>query len=382
MGNKFWTVQAAANKSAELVLYGPISTTSWYGDEVTPKKLVADLKALGNVSKLTVRINSSGGDVFAGIAIYTVLKTFKAKVITRVDGLAASAASIIAMAGDEILMPTGSMMMIHNPWTTVVGESKDLRQTANLLDNIRESLINIYVEKTGKSRSVIGKQMDDETWLGADDALKQGYATAVTSERIAASMDKGSASFNGKVFDLSMYKQAPAAAAVALPHSPAPSPEYSAAKTEAFRIAALEGIRSADNGHIIDAAIMDGRTAGDVSMEIVRGWAQKNDQAEEDASVARMAAYANELIEKKHGPQRRSVHDEHAEGISAEINRLQGRPNQTASGNSSADVVAEINSIRSGMWRYRNDEPFVSTGDETADFMILEAYKIQAKRER
>ncbi|WP_026061972.1 head maturation protease, ClpP-related, partial [Rhodococcus rhodochrous] len=149
------------NNSAELQLYGPVSEYSWWGDEVTPKAFRDELNALGDVDEIVVRLNSAGGDVFAGLHIYQLLKEHKAKVTVRVEGLAASIASIIACAGDTIIMPKGSMMMIHNPWTSVWGaEANDLRHTADVLDKIRDALVEVYAEKTGMEADEIKALMD------------------------------------------------------------------------------------------------------------------------------------------------------------------------------------------------------------------------------
>ena len=120
MDKKFWSMTKPTNDSADLLLYGPISESSWWGDEITPKQFADDLEALGDVSEINVRINSGGGDVFAGQAIHSMLKRHAANVTVYVDGLAASIASIIAMAGDTVVMPRGAMMMIPGHWRGVM----------------------------------------------------------------------------------------------------------------------------------------------------------------------------------------------------------------------------------------------------------------------
>src|SRR5690606_6275695 len=123
-------------KVGELLLYGPISDFSWWGDEVTPKQFKEELDALGDIGELRVYINSPGGDVFAGQAILSMLKRHSARKVVYVDGLAASAASIVAMAGDTIRMPRNAMMMIHNAWTITAGNANDLREVADALDRV------------------------------------------------------------------------------------------------------------------------------------------------------------------------------------------------------------------------------------------------------
>lgn len=154
---KFWQFMrnetpVEGEPEADLLLYGEISDFSWWGDEVTPKQFADDLVSMGNVSHIRVRINSPGGDVFAAQAIYNLLKSHSAKVTAHIDGLAASAASVIAMPGDEVIMPGNSMMMIHNPWTYIAGDARDLRKTADTLDQVRETLIATYQAKGGMDR--------------------------------------------------------------------------------------------------------------------------------------------------------------------------------------------------------------------------------------
>lgn len=125
---------------------------------------------------ITVWIDSYGGDVFAAAGIYNALKNHNGKITVKIDGKAMSAASVIAMAGDEIFMSPVGVMMIHNPLTGVKGDMRDLRKAADVLDTVKETIINAYVNKTGKSKSKISAMMDDETWMSANVAVKQGFA--------------------------------------------------------------------------------------------------------------------------------------------------------------------------------------------------------------
>jgi ATP-dependent Clp protease protease subunit len=152
---KFWQFKAKGNNTGDLMLYGDIADATWWGDEVTPKDFKADLDSLGNISDLNVYINSGGGDVFAGQAIYSMLKRHNATVNVYVDGLAASIASIIAMAGDKVIMPKNAMLMVHNPWTGGMGNANDFRKLADDLDKIGESLIAVYQDKTGMDKDKI-----------------------------------------------------------------------------------------------------------------------------------------------------------------------------------------------------------------------------------
>jgi len=150
---------------------------SWlFGIEtVTPKGFREQL-AEHQGKNLTVWINSYGGDVFAASQIYTALKEHKGKVTVKVDGVAISAASVIAMAGKEILMSPTAIMMIHNPWSYAQGESKDMRHAADILDEVKETIVSAYQVKTGRSRNKIAQLMDEETWMGSKKAISEGFA--------------------------------------------------------------------------------------------------------------------------------------------------------------------------------------------------------------
>ena len=209
---KFWTIRAAKDnpKAGEVLLYGYISNTSWWGDEVTPKQFAEDLKALGDVDTITVFINSGGGDVFAAQAIYSQLKRHKATVNTYIDGLAASAASFIAMVGETVTMPKNAMMMIHNPWSFAFGSAPEFRKMADDLDKIREPMIATYVAKTGLSEEEIAAYLDAETWFTAEDAKEAGFADVVEElKEIAASIDGDTLTINGRQVDLAPYRAFP-----------------------------------------------------------------------------------------------------------------------------------------------------------------------------
>ncbi|MCL6456500.1 MAG: Clp protease ClpP [Gorillibacterium sp.] len=208
---KFWEFRASKTKnSAELLLYGPISEESWWGDEVTPKQFADELKSLGDVSELTVRINSGGGDVFAGQAIHSLLRSHQAKVTVYVDGLAASIASVIAMAGDTVVMPRNAMMMIHNPWTIGWGNANDFRRIADDLDKIRESIIAAYQDKSSIEREKLIELLDAETWLTAEEALEYGLVDEIDERKsISASMKGGMLVMNGVTFDVTGFKNVP-----------------------------------------------------------------------------------------------------------------------------------------------------------------------------
>ncbi|WP_436894589.1 head maturation protease, ClpP-related [Staphylococcus pseudoxylosus] len=186
----------------EIYIYGDIVSSKWDETDVTAVDFKNELNQLGDVSEIDVHINSAGGNVFEGHAIYNMLKMHKAKVNIYVDALAASIASVIAMSGDTIFMHKNSFMMIHNSWIMTLGNSKDLRQTANLLDKTDQSSNNAYLDKaTNLSEAELKQLLEAETWLTADEALEKGLADEIIgASEIAASISKDS---------YQMFKQVP-----------------------------------------------------------------------------------------------------------------------------------------------------------------------------
>jgi len=175
---KFWNwVRDETGEDRTLFLNGVISDETWWGDEVTPKLFKDEL--LSGSGNVTVWINSPGGDVFAAAQIYNMLKDYPGKVTVKIDGLAASAASVIAMAGSEVYMSPVSMMMIHNPSTIAIGDSEEMLRAKALLDEVKESIVNAYELKTGLSRTRISHLMDAETWMNANKAIELGFADKI-----------------------------------------------------------------------------------------------------------------------------------------------------------------------------------------------------------
>lgn len=210
MKNKFWNFKAKDKDNGELMLYGDISSSTWYGDEVTPKAFKDDLDAMGDIKNLNIYINSGGGDVFAGQAIYSMLKRHNANKTVYIDGLAASIASVIAMAGDKIIMPKNAMLMIHNSWTIAAGNKADLRKIADEMDKIDESIAGTYETKSGIEKEKIANYMDSETWFTAEEAVEQGFADEIEKEKlVAASIKGGFLMLNNQKFDLERFKNMP-----------------------------------------------------------------------------------------------------------------------------------------------------------------------------
>ena len=173
---KFWNwVKNEAGRT--LYFDGYIAQDSWFDDDITPKKFKAELTSSSD--DIAVWLNSPGGDVFAASQIYTMLKEYEGRVTVKIDGIAASAASVIAMAGDEVVMSPVAMMMIHNPATVIFGEAADLASGIKMLSEVKESIINAYEQRTGLPRGKISNMMDSETWFSAQKAVELGFADKI-----------------------------------------------------------------------------------------------------------------------------------------------------------------------------------------------------------
>lgn len=176
--NKFWKWNDSEVQIPELILEGEIASETWWGDEVTPKLFKDELnKHKGH--DITVWINSPGGDVIAGSQIYTMLKEHQGKVSVKIDGLAASSASFIAMAGDTVEMSPTAMMMIHLPSTIDWGDKKDFQKTIARLEEVEAAIINAYELKTELPRDEIAKMMEEELWMNAYRAKELGFIDKV-----------------------------------------------------------------------------------------------------------------------------------------------------------------------------------------------------------
>lgn len=175
---KFWQMKLLSKAEAEIYIDGEIDDIKWDDSTTTNSSFRNDLKELGDVDTINLHINSPGGSVFEGIAIFNQLKQHKAKINVYVDGLAASIASVIAMSGDAIFMPENAMLMIHNPWTVVRGNADELRKQADDLDRIGDLSVKTYLSKAdGKiSEEKLKQLMDEETWLTAQEAIDYGLA--------------------------------------------------------------------------------------------------------------------------------------------------------------------------------------------------------------
>ena len=180
MKRKFWNWVRNEGEKRTLLLDGEISDETWFGDEVTPAIFREELHAAeGDV---VLWINSPGGDCFAATQIYNMLMDYPGSITVKIDGLAASAASVIAMAGTTVEISPVGMVMIHNPMTISIGDVQEMERAIALLAEVKESIINAYEIKTGMSRAKISRLMDAETWMNAKKAVELGFADAILYE--------------------------------------------------------------------------------------------------------------------------------------------------------------------------------------------------------
>jgi ATP-dependent protease ClpP protease subunit len=175
---KWWDIKAAAGSKATIRIYGDIGASLW-GDSVSAKAFTDELEELGNLSSIELHLNSPGGDAFDGVAIMNVLRDHPAPVTVMVDGLAASAASIIAMAGDTVVMGRGSQLMVHDAASYGFGNAAELRKAAQVLDSISDSMASVYAERAGGTAADWRGVMAEETWYGAEEAVEAGLADEV-----------------------------------------------------------------------------------------------------------------------------------------------------------------------------------------------------------
>ena len=187
MKRQFWNWVRNEDGTRTLTLDGVIAEDSWFDDDVTPKIFREQLNA--GTGDIVLWVNSPGGDCVAASQIYTMLMEYKGRVTVKIDGIAASAASVIAMAGTEVLMAPTSLLMIHNPLTVAIGDSEEMQKAIAMLDEVKESIINAYALKTGLSRLKISNLMDAETWLNAQKAIELGFADGMLSRNTALPED-------------------------------------------------------------------------------------------------------------------------------------------------------------------------------------------------
>lgn len=175
-----WKNQTSEQEERVLELYGTIAEESWFDDDVTPQMFRNEL--FSGKGPITLWINSPGGDCIAASQIYAMLMDYPDEVTVKIDGIAASAASVIAMAGTKVLMAPTALMMIHNPATITMGDHEDMKRAIEMLNEVKESIINAYEIKTGVSRIKLSHLMDAETWMNANKAIELGFADEVLKD--------------------------------------------------------------------------------------------------------------------------------------------------------------------------------------------------------
>ena len=200
---KWYEIKNKSDK-AEIWIYEMIGEDFWSGGGVTAKNFQKELSAI-KASQIDLHINSPGGEVFDGIAIYNLIRQHPAKVTTYIDGLAASIASVIALAGDTIYMAENALMMIHNPYGLVMGMAEDMRKMADRLDIVRDSISKAYISKTDKPEDEINALMEAETWMTADDAMEFGFIDDITEK-----MDMAACAKFIPIMDKAGFKHIPA----------------------------------------------------------------------------------------------------------------------------------------------------------------------------
>ena len=203
---KFWNVMKnEEEKSAELILYGSIGSDE-YWDDISDKAFKQDIENLGDVENITLHINSPGGSVFSAVAIANTLKNHKAKVTANIDGLAASAATIITSACDTVRMPKNALFMIHNPITFAYGNNQEMQKTVEMLDKVKNSIIETYLNKTKTDKETLSELMDNETWMDAETAKEYGFIDEIVNEEVGKEFVENKLIINNMAFDISKFK--------------------------------------------------------------------------------------------------------------------------------------------------------------------------------
>ena len=207
-----------------LEFYGTIAEESWFDDDITPKMFHDELFA--EKGDVTIWINSPGGDCVAASQIYAMLMDYTGNVTVKIDGIAASAASVIAMAGTKVLMAPTALMMIHNPMTMAFGDHEDLQTAIDMLAEVKESIINAYEIKTSLTRSKISRLMDSETWMNANKAIELGFADDVLTDPKKATEDVPAYAYSGRAVEIALLNKLTAKA------KPASTPKPESEKPE------------------------------------------------------------------------------------------------------------------------------------------------------
>lgn len=208
-----WLTVTNKKSKSDIYIYGEVSNEKMWDEDVTPFEIKEELKKLNKTTKVDMHINSPGGGVFAGFTIYNLISELKQRVTAHVEGLAASIASVIAMAADVVRIPETALIMIHNPSGMAMGEADEMRKTADLLDKVKTIITGVYAKKTGLSEGKIAKMMDDETWLTGQEAFSLSFADSLSDNGDSVvnitNQVNGSVIFNGLAVDISKFKAFP-----------------------------------------------------------------------------------------------------------------------------------------------------------------------------
>lgn len=203
---KFWNLMKNDDeKSAELILYGSIGSDE-YWDDISDKVFKQDIENLGDVENITLHINSPGGSVFSAVAIANTLKNHKAKITANIDGLAASAATIITSACDTVKMPKNALFMVHNPITFAYGNNQDMQKTLEMLNKVKNSIIETYLNKAKTDKETLSELMDNETWMSAEEAKEYGFVDEILDESVEKEVIENKLIINNMAFDISRFK--------------------------------------------------------------------------------------------------------------------------------------------------------------------------------
>jgi ATP-dependent Clp protease protease subunit len=218
-------VENKAGDVGELTIYGYITEEKWLEDDVTPSDFKAEMDKLSDKKRINVYINSGGGGVFAGRAICSILERSPADTWGYNDGVSASTASWILQSCKHRIVSPGSFTMVHNPTITVSGEAKEIRESADFLDKVKEMIIASYKKRTGTSSEEISNMMDAETWMDAEEAVAFGFADAIDDSRaVNAMVDGGKTIVNGIEIDTGRYRQFPSNRVPVKPVEPVAEP--------------------------------------------------------------------------------------------------------------------------------------------------------------
>lgn len=350
-----WKVTAKSANEAEIFLYDQIAdfdVSEW--GFISAKGLINQIKALGKVENITLRINSVGGDVWQAQSMYSYMRSHAAKITVHIDGIAASAASLVAMAGDKIIMPSNALMMIHNPSGGVYGEAEDMRDTAEILDKIRDTLANVYVSRTGLEREKIISMMDSETWMTADEAhelkfcdeveeavevtamavkggmiFRNGFGFARIDEFLSEKLPKNAVKINKSPEAKADTKEAKSE--MEIKNSAELEREYPelvteirniAVNTERERLKTLDSLNASGCEEIIARAkYEDPKDARDIAVEILQ---KMNAQAQLNALHTDAKAVDPVLPPEKDTPEDKAGRDAAITAVANELNRLRG----------------------------------------------------------